>query len=150
MSFKILTLLFIAFTVSCSSKENLDGVDIDIKGNNLFVEVAATPQERQRGLMERESLEKNSGMIFVFETEQPVSFWMKNTSIPLSIAYINKHGVILEIYNLEPYSIDSIQSKRSSIKYALEVNRGYFKDMGIVPGDKIDLSPVLNYLKSSK
>lgn len=145
MSYKPL-LLLIALTLFSCGKEY---VELDLNGTTLMAEVAKTDQERQTGLMNRDSLDENKGMIFVFDSEKRVSFWMKNTRIPLSIAYIGKDGTIYEIYDLEPYSLEPRPSKRSSILYALEVNRGYFNRVGITPGTKIDLTTLKDYLKSS-
>lgn len=147
MRFKLISLVFIFSIFSCNGEKF---VEISVKNNILLLEVAATDNQRATGLMNRDSLEENRGMIFVFEKEQSVSFWMKNTRIPLSVAYINKEGKILEIYNMKPYSLEPVPSKRSSILYALEVNEGYFELKGIEIGDTIDLEPVKNYLNSSK
>lgn len=147
MSFRIMLLFPVLLLMSCSSTQL---IDINVGDAELAVEVVATPETRAKGLMDRDELKKDHGMLFVFERETQVSFWMKNTSIPLSIAYINKHGEIVEIYDLEPYSLESVSSKRSSILYALEVNRGYFINNNIGVGDSINLEPILGYLKSSK
>lgn len=146
MNFRVLILLFITL-VSCKESSL---IVLDIEGKSLEVELAYTNEQRQKGLMYRDELGENSGMLFVFEKEQKLSFWMKNTKIPLSIAYIDKSGKILEIYDMKPYSLESVPSKRSSIMYALEVNRGYFNRNDITVGSYIDLSSVKDYLKSSK
>lgn len=147
MSFKVILLLPVLFFTSCRSTEF---VDVNIGDVKLAVEIVDTPETRGKGLMNRKELKSDHGMLFVFEQENQVSFWMKNTSIPLSIAYITKHGEIVEIYDLEPFSLESVTSKRSSILYALEVNRGYFNENSITVGDTINLEPVLDYLKSSR
>lgn len=147
MNFRVTVLGVILLLISCNKSDSLELI---VDNKIVDVEVAATHEERQKGLMERDHLGEDSGMIFVFDIERRVSFWMKNTSIPLSIAYIDKRGTILEIYDLEPYSLESISSKRSSIKYALEVNRGYFSKNSIEVGDKIELEPLINYLNSSR
>lgn len=147
MSFKYLSILFIFITFSCTSQ---DLINISIGSENLFVEIASTNETRAKGLMNRDRLNDNSGMIFVFDKENSVSFWMKNTSIPLSLAYINKKGVIMEIYLMTPFSLEPISSRRSSVKYALEVNAGYFKNNGIKVGDILELEALIHYLKSSK
>ena len=99
--------------------------------------MANTPEKRQLGLMGRVSLNEDRGMLFVFEKEQYVSFWMKNTSIPLSIAFINKSSYIEEIYDLEPFSLNKIRAS-TPVLYALEVNQGYFKKNGINVGDFVE------------
>jgi uncharacterized membrane protein (UPF0127 family) len=84
--------------------------------------------------MWRRSLAEGEGMLFVFDRDQILSFWMKNTIIPLSIAYIAADGRILEIHDMEPRNLSPVQSGRSA-RYALEVNRGWFTRMGITAGD---------------
>lgn len=146
MSFRVLMFLLIGLT-ACSSPELLE---LPVGNNIIHVELAITDAERQTGLMNRDEIPDNHGMLFIFEKEQRLSFWMKNTRIPLSIAYIDKKGKILEIYDMEPYSLESVSSKRSSIKYALEVNKGFFRESGIKVGDSINLQVLEVYLKSSK
>lgn len=148
MNFRNIWFIFIIILLSCSGKNEL--VEISINSNTLLVEIANDDETRSLGLMNRDSLKEESGMIFVFEQERAVTFWMKNTLIPLSIAYIDKKGEILEIYDMVPLSEERISSKRSSIKYALEVNQGCFKRNNINIGDMISLDPIVNYSKSSK
>lgn len=117
--------------------------EITIHKHKITVEVADTPQSMSRGLMFREQLGKNEGMIFVFDEDQRATFWMRNTSLPLSIAYIDRKGKILEIYPLEPYNETTVASKSTEIRFALEVNRGWFEANGIKPGDVIQGLPTL-------
>ena len=147
MNFKYLGLI-IVLMVSCTNKEA--PVTLIMNGHKLEIEVANTDEERAKGLMYRDAMDSNHGMIFIFDKEQKVSFWMKNTKIPLSIAYIDKKGTIQDLFDMNPYSLEPIESTRSSILYALEVNRGYFKRMNIHVGDILDLTPIINYSKSSK
>ena len=99
---------------------------IAINGNILDVELANTPLKRSLGLMYRKELPFNSGMLFVFPQSKNLSFWMKDTHIPLSIAYIDENGFIKNIENMNPEDITSIKSK-SPCRFALEVNQGWFK-----------------------
>ncbi len=109
-------------------------------GDHLFtVELARTPEEREQGLMFRQSLGADAGMLFVFDESAIRSFWMKNTTIPLSIAYIDATGRILEIHDMEPLSLEPVRS-RYPARYALEVNRGRFVEVGIAPGSVVDLT----------
>lgn len=103
-----------------------------------FVEVANNNQSRTQGLMYRTSLNIDSGMLFIFEDNQPRSFWMKNTVIPLSIAYADAEGKILNISEMSPMALSSVPSKGPA-KYALEMTRGWFKENNIGPGDRIKL-----------
>ena len=86
--------------------------------------------------MYRKSLDADKGMLFVYDKVQIVYFWMKNTSIPLSIAYINNSGLITEINDLEPFSL-KVDRSSNPVLYALEVNRGFFKRNGIKVGDSV-------------
>ena len=83
-------------------------------------------------------LPENEGMLFVYRREEVLSFWMKNTSIPLSIAFIDKKGVITEIRDMEPMGMDSVRAAKPA-QYALEVNRGWFTKNGIKVGAKVKL-----------
>ncbi len=104
----------------------------------VVVEVAATETERNRGLMFRKTLADGKGMLFVFETDQRVSFWMKNTSLPLSLAYMAADGTILQVLDLAPFSEEPRPSERS-IRYALEVPQGWFAKVGLKPGDRFEI-----------
>jgi uncharacterized membrane protein (UPF0127 family) len=110
----------------------------------LNVEVAKTSAVREKGLMFRTSLGESEGMLFVFDKEEKLNFWMKNTYIPLDIAYINKHGVINEIYYMAPLDISKIYSSVNPAKYALEVNAGWFNKNKIKIGSKIDFNGCLS------
>jgi uncharacterized membrane protein (UPF0127 family) len=105
----------------------------------LQVEIARTERERARGLMHRISLPDGEGMLFVFERDQILSFWMKDTLIPLSIAFISYDGRILEIYDMKPRDLAPVHSSRS-VRYALEVPQGWFERAGITPGDRLNLN----------
>ena len=102
------------------------------------VEIVDTPDERRVGLMFRESMPDDHGMLFVFEHERVLSFWMKNTRIPLSLAYITKDGTIAHIVHMEPYDQRS-HTSNCAVQYALEVNQGWFKEHGVEVGDKVEL-----------
>ena len=88
--------------------------------------------------MFREQLGEREGMLFVFEEEQTVSFWMRNTPLPLSIAFIDARGVIVHMADMVPYSEAPVPS-RFPVRYALEVNRGAFERAGIEVGDLVEL-----------
>jgi uncharacterized protein len=116
----------------------LRAVELRIGGAAVSAELARTASEREKGLMFRKSLAEGSGMLFVFEGDQRVGFWMKNTTIPLSLAYIGSDKVIKQIVDLEPLSLASVQSERS-IRYALEVPRGWFGRVGAKVGDRVEM-----------
>jgi uncharacterized membrane protein (UPF0127 family) len=114
----------------------------DGTGAAVMAEIARTDEQRRRGLMGRKSLADGEGMLFVFETDRILSFWMKDTLIPLSIAFIAYDGRILEIHDMEAKSLRSVQSARSA-RYALEAPQGWFARAGIEPGDTVQL-PITN------
>jgi uncharacterized membrane protein (UPF0127 family)/predicted small lipoprotein YifL len=105
------------------------------------VEIADTPSERQRGLMFRESLPEDAGMIFVFEEDSSGGFWMKNTLIPLSIAFAGADGTIRRILDMEPCEAEPclIYDPGVFYRFALEVNRGAFERWGVAEGDRLRL-----------
>lgn len=104
----------------------------------LDVEIADEPSEQARGLMFRESLDSDAGMLFVFPDERRRTFWMRDTSIPLSIAYIGADGTIIDIQDLQPLDETPVPSSGPA-KYALEVNQGFFDERGIAVGDTVSL-----------
>ena len=117
----------------------------EIKINNLLsnIEVASNPNDRRKGLMFRKSLPEDHGMFFVWEYRKRQCMWMRNTYIPLNVAYIDTKGKILEIYEMLPLSEDSICSKKR-VKYALEVNLDWFKRNNVKVGDQIDITKILD------
>lgn len=137
----IILFSLLAFCAISLAEKKPKTTEISIKQHKLTIEVADTPKTMQRGLMFRKQLDENTGMLFIFPKEDRAIFWMKNTSIPLSIAYIDQHGKILEIYPLEPYNEKSVFSKSPKIRFALEVNLGWFDAHGIKPGDTIQGLP---------
>lgn len=102
----------------------------------LVVEIADKPYLTRKGLSGRDELAENRGMLFVFERSQKLSFYMKDTKIPLSIAYIDENWIIKEIHYMNPDDL-SVVSSRSPCRYALEVNRGWFERNDIEPGMKV-------------
>ena len=115
-----------------------DTAEIRINGHALLVEIARTADEQEMGLMHRSSLAENKGMLFIYDSDQKLTFWMKNTSIPLSIAFVASDGTIKEIYDMKPFSLKLVSSHHS-VRYALEVNRGFFELFGITVGDRVEL-----------
>ena len=103
------------------------------------MEIANNYSKRKKGLMYRDNIEKDFGMLFVWDEEEIQCKWMKNTSIPLSVAFIKKEGEILDIFDLYPFSTLSVCST-DKVKYALEVNRGWFEEKAINRGDTL-ISP---------
>ncbi|MBV9452741.1 MAG: DUF192 domain-containing protein, partial [Rubrobacter sp.] len=102
------------------------------------VEIADDPAKRQKGLMERTALAENAGMLFVFNREQQLSFFMKNTLIPLSIAYIDGGGRIVDIQDMQPLD-ETPHPSAAPARYALEVNQGFFREHDVEVGDTVEL-----------
>jgi uncharacterized membrane protein (UPF0127 family) len=122
-------------TVLTIERENAPAVEIT-------VEIARTDEERAQGLMFRKNLPDGQGMIFVFDRDQQLSFWMKNTVIPLSIAFIASDGRIIDIKDMQPNDLNSVVSSRS-VRYALEVPQGWFGRVNVKPGDIVKIDPAL-------
>jgi uncharacterized membrane protein (UPF0127 family) len=108
-----------------------------IKKLSIRAEVANNQQERLRGLMFRDKLAENNGMIFLYPRPGPSAMWMKNTRIALSVAFIDAQGRILNIAEMEPYSEEAHHSSGAAA-YALEMNRGWFKRQGVKAGDLVE------------
>ena len=121
----------------------LHPVVIDASGGKkveVWVEIADGSFEQMRGLMHRTALGEDRGMLFVYQEEQVLSFWMKNTLIPLSIAYIDSKGRITDILDMKPLDDRPPHYPSSEpVKYALEVNQGFFDERGIKVGDHAEL-----------
>lgn len=120
-----------------SAQPPLPAIALTIKQKKIMAEVADDHEERMTGLMFRNTLAANSGMLFVMPRPERAAFWMKNTLIPLSIAYISANGAILEIHDLEPLNEVAVPSSFSNIVFALEMEQGWFSKNGILPGDVI-------------
>jgi uncharacterized membrane protein (UPF0127 family) len=112
-------------------------VEIVISGHRLEAEVVATPEKRSVGLMFRDTLPENRGMLFVFAGPYTGAFWMRNTRIPLSIAFISQERRILNIEDMQPFDEITQHAPQGAAFYALEVNQGWFAARGIQPGDEV-------------
>lgn len=133
---RVLTVLLIVF-VESGCGDILDTAQLKIDGHVLQVEIARTTEEQERGLMHRTSLAENRGMLFIYDRDRKLTFWMKNTSIPLSIAFIAFDGTIKEIHDMKPFSLRMVSS-HYSVRYALEVNQGFFERFDISVGDRVE------------
>ena len=112
---------------------NSDGEEIELE-----VEIADTAEERSRGLMNREALAENSGMLFLYEDDHQAGFWMKDTLIPLSVAFVLEDGTIIDIQDMEP---ETTELHRPDEKYrnAIEANQGWFDRNGIAVGEVVEI-----------
>jgi uncharacterized membrane protein (UPF0127 family) len=137
--FGLIALLMVISTNSLACPIELPTTVISIKGHTLAVELATTPTTRGCGLSHREDLPSNNGMLFIFPHTRPRSFWMKDTFIPLSIAFLDKSGQILNILDMVPMQTDPQYQSGQPAGYALEVNQGWFSAHGIEIGDIVEM-----------
>jgi len=121
----------IFFAISCKGSTVAFSNDGQVAALN--VELASTPAARAQGLMDRRTISSDSGMLFDFGQNVNTPFWMKNTSIPLSIAFIDSSGKVLAVKDMKPFDLTPV-APAGAYRYAIEVNRGWFKDHGIKPG----------------
>lgn len=122
-------------------KNRLSHTSLSIGKLQLDVAIAKDEAAREQGLMKVKSLGPNEGMLFIFPSPQRVAFWMKDTSLPLSIAYLNANGRILEIHDLKPFDEHSLLSSSSTVVYVIEAPQGWFSEHQILPGDLVQGLP---------
>jgi uncharacterized membrane protein (UPF0127 family) len=115
---------------------------VTLGGKPFNLEIAASDEKRQYGLMHRDALAADGGMVFVFPRESQLSFWMHNTRIPLDILYLDANGVIVTIKQMEPYNEDGVPTDKPA-KYAIELNRGTAAQLGLKVGDQVVLPPAV-------
>ena len=125
--------------ISVAQAQGLQKIPLYVNHKEIWVEVANTAEERAKGLMGRMQLGQDEGMLFIFEREDYHSFWMKNTRVPLSIAFIDREGKIVRITHMEPFSLES-HGPPSPVRYALEMRQGWFSANGIRVGDLLRFS----------
>ena len=123
---------------------------LSIEDNDFFAQIAITPEELSQGLMFRNNLDKNHGMLFAFDYPKRMSFWMKNVPIPLDIGYFDSNGRLIEIHSLYPYDEKPVFSKSYTIQYALEMNEGWYHRNKIKTGNYINLKEVLKCIQLRK
>jgi uncharacterized membrane protein (UPF0127 family) len=119
------------------SRAQMPEITLSISGNKLTAEVAANDPERMQGLMHRRMMPEHKGMLFVFTTVGQHAMWMKNTFIPLSVAFIDSDGIITNIEDMKPHTLDTHPAVKP-VRYALEMNLGWFAKRGIKAGSKIE------------
>jgi uncharacterized protein len=133
-SLAFLALLWLAATASA---QQLSEMSLTVNGHKLTVEVAHTDPERMQGLMHRRILPEDRGMLFVFPETDRHAMWMMNTYIPLSVAFLDERGAIINIEDMKPQTQDTHPAAKPA-KYALEVNLGWFRRHGAKPGAKVE------------
>ena len=123
---------------------------LSIEQNDFFAQIAISQQEQSQGLMFRNYLDKNHGMLFAFENPKKMSFWMKNVSIPLDIGYFDSNGRLIEIHSLYPYDDKPVFSKSNNIEYALEMNQGWYHRNKIRTGNYLNLEKAIKHIQLRK
>ncbi|MDR1647942.1 MAG: DUF192 domain-containing protein [Zoogloeaceae bacterium] len=138
MKFSFLPAFSALFYLSFPAQaQHLPRVELQASFYRIETEVAATPEQRMTGLMQRRHLGINQGMLFVFPQAEQPCMWMKNTLIPLSVAFIDDEGVIVNIRDMQPQS-ENNHCAAAPVRYALEMNQGWFSAKGIKPGMKVN------------
>jgi uncharacterized protein len=137
--------LFLALTLAAApaAAQQLPVVQLTAGMHLIRAEVAADFPSRAQGLMYRSAMPSNAGMLFIFDEPATQCMWMKNTLIPLSVAFIDEHGAVINIEDMAPQTEDS-HCARKPARYALEMNRGWFAARGIKPGSRIGGIPGAN------
>jgi len=152
--YPLFVFFFIAFT-ACEKESEIstpatidDYFELKIDDIPLSVQIAITRSEQKKGLMYRESLPENSGMLFSYKSARQMSFWMANTKIPLDIAFFDKDGILKEIYRLYPNNTTTTKSISDDLHYAIEMEQGWFRSKGLKAGSQLDLNLVAKGLKA--
>jgi hypothetical protein len=133
-SFAFLALLWLS---AAAGAQQLPEIALTVNGQKLTAEVAHTDSTRTQGLMHRRILPEDRGMLFVFTGVARHAMWMMNTYIPLSVAFLDENGTIINIEDMKPHTQDTHPAAKPA-KYALEVNLGWFRKHGIKPGAKVE------------
>ena len=134
-AFFVASLLSVWTTMACAAE--LPQIPLSVGSQKLTAEVASDDAQRSIGLMHRRMLPENRGMLFVFADIALHGMWMKNTYLPLSVAFLDREGVIINIVDMEPHVEKSHNATRPA-RYALEMNQGWFKKRGVKAGDKVE------------
>jgi len=135
-----LWLAFLAGLVQAQQPQTLPAVELRAGMHRIEAMAALTPAQRSLGLMFRREMAEHQGMLFVFEQAQVQCFWMQNTYLPLTIAFLADDGTIVNLADMQPHSLDSHCSARP-VRHALEMNRGWFARRGIGPGFRLSGGP---------
>ena len=132
--------LWLGLAAAQEPQMNLPRVKLSAGMHQIDAQVARTPEERATGLMYRKNMPQHEGMLFIFEAPSQQCFWMKNTLLPLSVAFLADDGTIVNIEEMAPQTLDSHCSAKP-VRYVLEMNKGWFAKKGVKPGDKLASRP---------
>jgi uncharacterized protein len=117
-----------------AAQPKLQAMKLWLGAEEMLVELALTAEQQRTGMMFRTNLAENAGMLFVFPAPHRASFWMQNCPLPLSAAYIDPEGVILEIHDLQPHNTNSVVAASDRVQFVLEANQGWFERHNVRPG----------------
>lgn len=135
----------ILFT-ACGGEESISDSPqfplVSLGNASLKLELALTKSEQRTGLMHREGIAENHGMLFIYDQPTRMSYWMKNVDFPIDIGFLTADGILREVYPMYANDTGSRKSRRSDLSYALEVSRGWYKRNGVKLGDQLDLEAV--------
>jgi uncharacterized protein len=137
----IVTLALVLLGASGLRAQEMRTQTLTIGFFKVTAEIAQTPQERARGLMGRQSLAPNHGMLFVFDTPGRQCFWMRNTPLPLTVAFIDARGTITSFADMTPFS-EQAHCSTVPVRFALEMEQGWFKKRGVLVGDTVTMPNV--------
>ncbi|MBE6411010.1 MAG: DUF192 domain-containing protein [Opitutales bacterium] len=151
----LLAICSVAIFTGCDDKnEKQTTIDtlFDLSINNVpfKAQIAVFDSEKMRGLMFRESLPENNGMVFVYDTPTQASFWMKNTLIPLDIGFFDKNGILTEVKKLYPQNLDAVKSSRNDILFCIEMNAGWFDKNNVKSSAKLDMKKLSDAISARK
>jgi uncharacterized membrane protein (UPF0127 family) len=136
----LLPLFAAAIAWAQTGPQKLPSIRLNAGIHNIQAEVAQSPEERSIGLMFRTAMGPNEGMLFEFEQPEKQCFWMKNTLLPLAVAFVDDDGSIVNIDTMKPQTLDSHCSSKP-VRFVLEMNEGWFAKRGIKPGTKLRGAP---------
>ena len=143
--FPLVSLALVLALAGCEEQQQgttqpsaLPTVPMKIGSRNFELEVARTSQEQERGLMKRDSMPQNHGMIFVFPDERVLEFWMKDTRFALDILFVDGNGKVVSMFQMKPYDLTTTSSEKPA-QYAIELNAGVAKSTGVKVGDVLDI-----------
>ncbi len=125
-----------------------DWFAIKVGDQVVQMQLAIFPAEMEHGLMGRRDLAASQGMLFGYREPTPMSFWMRNTPLPLDIGFFSRDGELKEIYTMLPYDENPTRSRSNALEFALEMNQGWFHHHGVKPGAKLDLAALRQALKA--
>lgn len=123
------------------AQPRLPTVELRAGMHRIVAELAVTPTQQAMGLMFRRDLEPNDGMLFVYDSPRTMCFWMRNTPLPLTIAFIADDGHVLELADMQPFDDTTRHCSRTEVRFALEMHQGWFARRGIAPGFRLRGQP---------